>query len=835
MAQDVGGTVLNDSTDTNIVTESAVDSTQNDSIAKDTLNYSSTLEHEVDYNAEDSMIIDLGEDKIYLYGKAVAEYGDIKLEADFIEISLGKNELFATGLPDSTGEMSGYPVFTQGGKSFDSEEMRYNFKTQRGLSKTVRTQEADGYLHGEVVKKDTGKVIYIKDGKYTTCDYRDPHFHIHAKKLKVITQDKIITGPAYLTVADIPTPLVVPFGFFPNTEERANGILIPTPGRAQSRGLSLENGGYYFGYKDVIDFALRADLYSRGSWNGSIKSNYAQRYKFRGSIEYEAIKVKSGDEAFGNEVDLPLKHKIRWNHRQDPKARPNSNFNASVDFGSTDADQLNLNEDRSVQLRGNSNSSITFDKNFANTPFSMRVAAQSDQNARTGLVNVKLPTVSMNMTRIYPFKSKEFKSKEMPWEQIGMSATLQAQNSVSSTFEDLLSDSTLNAMKNGAELRVPINASYKVLKYLSLNPSITNRLVGVRQTTMKQYNPETGEIETELIDDLNAFWSGSASIGLRTVFYGMYSYKSEVVKAMRHQVTPNVSLSYTPDYGDPAWGYYRTVVDSTGKEIQYSIFDNSIYGAPGTNGNGVVNFGINNAFELKVLDRQDSTGADKKLRLIDNFSFRSSYNLAKDSNNFDPLSITLSTSVVPGFQLGGSASLDPYAWHPETGDQLANFQFAEDGRLGNWKSASANLTYSIRPKSSKKETEKKRDAMLKQGLYYDDFIDYSIPWDARVKYNIRYSNNGVKETVQQNIDLSGNMAVTRNWRVGLSTSYDLRDMSLGNTNFSIYRDLHCWEMTFTMTPFGQYQRYTFSINVKAGGPLESLKIPRNKTYTLPER
>ena len=597
----------------------------------------------------------------------------------------------------------------------------------------------------------------------------------------------------------------------------------------------MENGGYYFGYKDVVDFALRADIYSRGSWTGRVTSNYAQRYKFRGTLEYQAMKVRSGDAAFGNEVDLPIKHKIRWTHRQDPKARPNSNFNASVDFGSTDADQLNLNEDRSVQLRGNSKSSITFDKNFANTPFSMRLSAQSDQNARTGVVNVKLPTLAMNMTRVFPFKSKEFKSKEMPWEQIGVSATLQAQNSVSAQFEELLMDSTLNTMKNGAELRVPINASYKVLKYLSLNPGITNRFVGVRQTTIKTYNPETGEVETVLQDGLNGFWSGSASIGLRTVFYGMYTYKSQVVKAMRHQVTPNVSLSYTPDYSDPAWGYYRTVTDSSGKEETYSIFANSVYGAPGRQGNGVLNFSLNNAFEIKVLDRSDSTDADKKLRLIDRFNFGSAYVLAKDSNNFDPLSISLSTSVIPGFQLGGSASLDPYAWHPETGDQLAAFQFQQDGRLGNWRSANANLTYSIRPKGTRKETQKKRDDMLKQGLYYDDFIDYSIAWDAKVRYNIRYTNSGTKETVQQNVDLSGNFAVTRNWRVGFNTSYDLRDMSLGNTNFSIYRDLHCWEMTFTMTPFGLYQRYTFSINVKAGGPLESLKIPRNKTYTLPER
>ncbi len=828
------------STDSNLIGGLSPDSLLPDSLLPK--KRKSTLDHEVLYNSEDSMIIDLASDKVYLYGNAIAEYGDIKLEADFIEISLGTSELRATGMPDSTGELTGFPVFTQGGTVFDSKEMRYNFKTQRGLSRSVRTQEGSepnvSYIHGEIVKKDTGKVIYIKNGKYTTCEYEDPHYHIHAGKLKIITEDKIVTGPAYLSIAEIPTPLAVPFGFFPNSEGRANGLIIPAWSEVRGLGLGLSGGGYYFGIGDRADFALTADFYSRGSWNGYLNSRYAKKYRYNGNFGVQLIKRIYGEPEFPGYQNLPIRYKILWTHRQDPKAKPGRTFSASVDFGNPDADRLNINSGNVRQTRNSTKSSVNYSKTFANSPFAFRASASSDQNAATGNVNVQLPTAALTMARIYPFKRKEVVGKEKPWEKIGLRGTLEAKNQVTAPFESLLTDSTFNEMRNGIRADIPINAGYKVFKYLTLSPSLNNNFYGLRQTIRKEWNPDSNRVEESKVNDLAGYWVGSAGLQLSTIIYGLYNYKSDVVKAMRHQINPSVGVSYSPDYSDPSWGYFQSVqVDSFGNEDLYSIYATGVYSAPRANENGVFNISLNNTFELKVKDLKDTTGTgdDKKLRILDAFNFSTSYNVAKDSNNWNPLAVTVRTSIVPGLRFLGTASLDPYAWNETSGRQVAEYWYERDGTIGRWKTARVNLTYSITPKSSRAKTKQKEQALNERGLYYTDFVDFDVPWSARVGYNIGYSQNGLTETVTQTIDLSGDISITTNWKFGFNTSYNIRDMDFGdNTSFNIYRNLHCWEMTFNVYPFGTFQSYRFGINVKAT-MLQDLKLNRNRNFNVPLR
>jgi hypothetical protein len=826
---------LDDSTITSIL-----DSTQTDSTASDSLKPKrrrSSLDHQVLYNAEDSMLIDLGEDKVYLYGKAVAEYGDIKLEADFIEISLSKSELRATGLPDSNGKIVGTPVFQQGNTKFESGEMRYNFKTQRGLSKTVRTQEGEGYIHGEVVKKDTGKVIYIQNGKYTTCEYEDPHFHIHAKKLKIITEDKIITGPAYLSIADVPTPLAIPFGFFPNSEGRANGIIIPSWGETRGLGLSLNGGGYYFGIGDVADVAITADVFTRGSWNGYINSRYAKKYKYSGSGGLQLVKRIYGEPEFPGYNNKPLRYKIKWTHRQDPKARPGRTFSASVDFGNPDADRLNTNESATNQLRNSTKSSVNYTKNFANSPFALRVAASSDQNAKTGNVNLQLPNAALTMARVYPFKRDAAIGKEAPWEKIGIRGSLEAKNQVTAPFERLFSDSTLGEMRNGMRADIPINAGYKVLRFFTLTPSISNKLTGLRQTVRQEWNPDSNRVDEYKVNELAGYWEGGANLSLSTVIYGIYNYRSDVIKAMRHQVTPSASIGYKPDYSDPFWGYYKSVqTDSFGNMDEYSIYQTGVYNAPASKENGVLNLALNNTFELKVRNREDSTGdgKDKKLKLLDALGFATSYNLAKDSNNWAPLRISVRTSIVPGLRFNGSATLDPYAWNNETGRKVAEFWYTRNGKIGKWTRAQGNFTYNINPKSTRKKSEKKKDKLENQGLYYDDFVDFEVPWNASVTYNINYSRTAFTETISQNVDLRGDINLTTNWKVGVQTSYDIREQEISYTSFNVYRNLHCWEMSLRVVPFGTYQSYNFAINVKAS-TLQDLKLNRNRQFNVPLR
>lgn len=797
----------------------------------------SPLEHEVNYNADDSMHIDLKEEKVYLYGNAVAEYGDIKLEAAYIEIALNSSELMATGMPDSTGEMAGYPVFTQGAQTFDSEEMRYNFKTQRGLSKTVKTQEGEGYLHGNLVKKDTGDVIYIKDGKYTTCEYDDPHFHIHAGKLKVITQDKIITGPAYLAIADIPTPLAVPFGFFPNSDKRTNGLIIPTWGESQGQGFFLSRGGYYFGIKDRVDFAITGDVYTRGSWAGYATSRYSKKYRYNGNVGFELVKFVFSEPEYPDYFSAPLAYRLTWRHNQDPKAKPGRTFSADVDFGSPRASRYNLQSSTSNYLRSNVNSNVRYTKTFANTPFTFNAAASSSQNANTNQIDMRLPNASLTMARIFPFKRENALGKELPWEKIGLNASLEGANRLSADADSLFESSTLENMENGLQLKNQISAGYKVFKYLTLTPSVSNRLVGYRSTIRRTYNADSNEVEELIVERPNGFWEGSGRVALSTVIYGLYAYKSDVVKAMRHQMTPSISASYKPDYSKAKWGYYSSVQsDSLGNTQDYSYFAGGIYSAPGAQENGVIGVSLANTFELKVRDRSDSTDAeaDKKLRLLDAFNFASSYNLAKDSNQVSPLVISIRTNVIPGFTLNGSATLNPYAYNPETGLITKRFQFEEDGKIGTWRAANAALTWSINPKSSKKKSDEKKDQLQQANLYYDDFVDFDIPWNLNITYNISYTKSRLTETVNQNLDLRGDVNVTQNWKLGFQTSYDIANEQFAYTSLDIYRNLHCWEFSLRVIPFGIRQSYNFQINVKSA-ILQDLKLSRNRSFNVPER
>lgn len=797
----------------------------------------STLEYEVNYQSADSMRIDLAEQKVYLFGDAVAEYGDIKLEADYIEIALGANELHATGLPDSTGEIKGTPVFTQGEQSFESHEMRYNFKTKRGLSKEVRTQEGEGYLHGETVKKDSGDVIYIRDGKYTTCEYDNPHYHIHAGKLKVITKDKIITGPAYLSIADVPTPLGVPFGYFPNSEERSNGLIIPTWGESAGQGFYLSRGGYYFGLGDVMDFALMGDAYTRGSWATYLASRYAKRYRFNGNFGIDYVKSTFSEPEYPDYYEAPPRFNVTWLHRQDPKARPGSNFSADVTAGSSRIYRNNLQSSAGNYLKSNLTSSVRYSKSFANSPFSFSMAAAGSQNTQTQLVSAKLPDASLNMARIYPLKRKNAVGRERWYEKTGLNASLNAANKIDAHEDTVFTENTLRNMKNGAQLQSQASTGIKLFKYLTLTPTVSNRLVGYRSTIRKYYDSDSARAEDIRVDQVDGFWEGSGSLALTTVIYGTYNYRSEIIKAMRHQMTPSVSLSYKPDYSDPKWGYYTTVQrDSLGNESPYSFFEGGIYGAPGAQENGVVNFSLNNTLEMKVRQRTDSTEADKKLRLLDAFNLGTSYNISKDSLNWSPVQISVRTQVVKGLTMNGAATLNPYAENPLTGTTVNQWQYDINGKIGRWTAANAALTWNITPKKEEtvKKTDAKKDKLTEENLYYDDFIDFDMPWRLGLTYNIRYVRSNLEDVVTQNLDINGEVNVTQNWRVGYRTSYDITNEEFGYTSLNIYRNLHCWEFTINVIPFGRRQSYNFQINVKSS-VLQDLKLNRRRSFNVPER
>lgn len=806
----------------------------------------SSLEHEVNYQSADSMEVDLKAQKVYLYGNAVATYGDIELKAAYIEISLQQNELRATGMPDSNGNMIGEPVFAQGDQVFDAKEMRYNFKSKRGLSKHVKTQESGGYLHGETVKRDTGEVIYIQDGMYTTCEYDDPHFHIHAGKLKVIPKDKIITGPAYLAIADIPTPLVLPFGFFPNTDKRANGILLPTWTNTSNQGFGIMNGGYYLGVGESMDFSFMGDVYTRGGFAASVNSNYVKRYKFRGGYTFrytQTVFAEKGYPDYSNEGTF----NVRWTHSQDSKARPGTSFSAAVDVGSSRGYRNDFNSSTEDFLKSQMNSSIKYSKNFQNSPFSLIMSASSSQNTQREFVSIRAPMASLNMARVYPFKgdsprpSNSF-MKKSGIEGIGIQGSADFVNRLEGGEDTIFSNyknRMLRSMQNGVKVNSTMNTSVTLLKYLTLSPSTTHRVVGYRKTLRKEWDSDSAIIREYYQDGLDAFYDPSVSANLNTTVYGTYLFKSDLIRAMRHQIMPSATISYRPDYTKEFWGYYDEVQkNEEGDTELYSYFDDGAFSdRPARQGNGVISLNLANTLELKVRDRSDSTDAkqDKKLRLIDQFALNTNYAMAADSLKWNPLRVSFRTSLVPGLSIDASATLDPYARNKD-GDKIDQFQFDRNGAIGTWTSAVVRFTYDIRPGKNKKNKNNASDPATDptKSPYFTDFIDYSLPWNMNVRYNIVYGNDGVDESFRQVVDLTGQVQLSRNWQIGYRTGFDITNLDVTQTSIDIYRDLHCWEFSLGVVPFGVRERYTFQINVKPG-MLDALKIPRKWEYNKPDR
>lgn len=799
----------------------------------------SSIEESVDYKAKDSMRVDLVNQKVYLYGDAVAVYGDITLEAAYIEIELEKSELSATGLPDSTGEIQGLPIFTQGENMFRSGEMRYNFKSKRGLSKEVKTQEADGYLHGETVKRDTGEVIYIKNGKYTTCEYDDPHFHIQAKKLKVIPGDKIITGPAYLAIANIPTPLALPFGFFPNTENRSNGLIIPSYGQNSNQGFFLAGGGYYLGINDHMDLSLTGDIFSRGSWAVQASSNYIKRYKYRGNFNVEYRRNIFSEKAYEDYAVRPS-FGIRWSHIQDAKARPNSSFNVSIDAQSVTNARSNPNASQDNFLQSTRSSQIAYVYNFQRVPLTLSLNARATQNLRDSTFNATLPGATVTMPRIFPFK-KKIGGKKNAFTDIGLSATMQARNEIRAKEDSLFSLSTFENMNNGVQLEIPLSTSFKVLKFITVSPSINNRFVGYLSTSTQNWNEEDSTIVTNTINDVKGFWEGNASVNTSTRIYGTYQFGDGALKAIRHVMTPTVGASWKPDYSEPQWGYYgETVINENGDIGKYSYFEDRIYSVPGARENGVINFGLQNTFEAKIRDSKDTTDATatKKLRLLDAFNLRSSYSIAAETMKWSPVAVSLRTTVIKGLTFNANSILNPYSLNYE-GVAVNRFQYYVDGRLGRWTSATMGLTWSLKPKKKEKteetteektdgeDAETKKAKLLDQGMYYTDFVDFDIPWSMNFTYNFNYSKPGFDASTTQSLLVRGDVSVTKNWKVSFSSGFNFELLEVTNTRLSIHRNLHCWEINAEVIPFGPQQRYMVTIGAKPG-VLQDLKLNRRR-------
>ena len=816
----------------------------------------SVIDDMIERTCNDSTIQDLKNNKVYYYGGAKVVYGDITIEADYIEFDFEKRTVYAKGMPDSTGKIQGKPIFYEGDSKYFSEEMTFNFETKKGIITKVFTEDAMGYIHGNKIKKMDDNTINIKSGSYTTCSNPEhPHYEFHFGKAKVIPDDKIVTGPAYFKLEETPLPIGVPFGIFPNTKGQRNGILIPSWGESANRGFYFENGGYYWGINEYMDLQLIGDIYTRGSWAIKPTLRYNKRYAFNGSFSgsYAVNKIGTKGSADYNES---TDFKIRWIYKQDPKARPKSSFSADVYIVSSNYNKYNAVSSNEY-LSNTFQSSIAYQTRIGNL-FNFTANASHSQNTLTHIMTVTLPEFTLSMNRIYPLKNIGNQTKKRWYKDLYISYTANAKNYISMADSLYFKPNWLDNLQNGIQHRIPISMPIKLFKYITWTTSatLTDRMYfryfekeWVNDTSM----PNGGYLRTDTINQFRNAFNFDVSSSLTTKLYGQVNFKKGPIRAIRHVFTPSIGISYNPDFSKDFWNYYGTYYDANGVEQLYSMFQGNIYGTPPQGESGRINYSFGNNLEIKVPSRKDTITGMKKIKLIEDLTLSGSYDLAKDSLNFSYLSINGRTTLFKGLSVRYSSIWDPYILDSSGRKQLNKFEWDVNKRLFRKNSVSWNfsLSYSLNNETFKKDkkttnTETKQfestplaseQEMNDIRTNPEDYVDWSTQWALSLSYNLTMSNNlsyinyilKDDRRVIQTLGVNGNVNLSPKWKVSVQTGWDFELKKLSYTSLTVYRDLHCWEMRFNWIPYGTYKSWNFTINVKAAA-LQDLKLTRKKDY-----
>jgi len=831
----------------------AIDTTKKDSLQVKV--NKKAIKSKVEYNSDDSICFDFKSQKAFLFKNAEINYEKINLKSAYVEASFKDHIVFAKGIADSTGNEKGLPEFKDGNQSFKSKTLNYNFDSKKGISTNVITKEGEGFLHGTTIKKMTDNVTNAYKGGYTTCDLDHPHYSMIFTKAKVIPDNKIVTGPVFLSIEDVVIPVCLPFGLFPNKKGRNSGILIPTYGESTSRGFYFENGGYYFGISDYMDLQVLGDIYTHGSY--AIKPNFAykKRYKYSGNFSFNYALNKTGTEGtsdFTKSTDFA----IRWTHTQDPKARPNSTFSANVDLQSRKYNQYN-------PVSANNYLSNTFSSNIAyQTTLAEKLFFTSNfnltQNTLTKQITVTLPEVSLSANQFYPFRSKNMTGTPKWYENISVNYRMNARNELQ-TYDTLLFKSKmLDQFNYGMQHTIPISSSIKLFKYFNLTnslnfnerwypKSITEKWVN--DTLKTKTDTVVGYVRTDTVNGFKAAHDFSFNSSLSTKLYGMLQFKKGPVKAIRHVLTPNVGFSFRPDFADPWWGYYRKVqMDSTGKERLYSIFQDgnyqSLYGTPPSGKSGSLNFSLSNNLEMKVRSQKDTVTGTKKIMLIDNFTISTSYDIAKDSLRWAPISMNGHTTLFKNVQVYYSSVWDLYA-RDSLGSYINRYEWDVHHRIlkFNNNSWSFSLNYNLSSDKFKKKNqnvEKKPVSGTPEEIeavnnFPSDYVDWNNNWSLNIAYSFRRTStyipakDNLKRDIIQTISFNGDVSITPKWKVTFNSGYDFEGGKVSYTSINVMRDLHCWEMRFNWIPIGGMKSWNFAINVKSS-VLKDLKLTKKKDF-----
>lgn len=796
----------------------------------------------VSYKAADSVAIDLESKKAFLYREGEIDFEDMNLKADAVVLDFNSQRLHANGVVDSAGKYQGRPVFKQGESEYNADTLMYNYKSGKGLIYGVITQEGDGFLHGDKIKKINDSVMYLSSGQYTTCNYAHPHFAINFTESKLIANDKILTGPAYVSIEDVPTPLALPFAFFPLAHDRSSGILLPSYGWMNGRGYYLKDGGYYFAINDFVDLALLGELYTNLSWALEAQSNYYRRYKYKGNFDIRYGVTKTGIRGDTNTYNKYGDFKVTWRHDQDAKANPNSRFSANVNLISRNYNRNTTNS--ADYFNSTTTSSVSYTTSLGSW-FNLALSARESYNIQTGLMNIQLPSLSLSSNTFYPFRRKMPSGAYRWYENISMSYVLEGANNVNAQDTNILKKSILNQMQYGISHRLPIQSTLKVLKFFNWTNSLTYNERWHWSTIDKSID-STG---TLVIDTIRGF-KANRDIGfnstLSTRIYGMFNFKFGPLKALRHVVNPSLSFNFRPDFGSERFGYWKSYTDTTGYVHRYSIFEQSLYGGPADGRSGQIGFSIGNNLEAKIKPLRDTSDELKKVMLIENLSLSMNYDLARDSLNWSNLNVSGRTTLFKMLVLNYSGSFSPYEID-SLGNKHNRYLWNTEKRLfklsqSTW---STQLSWSLNNNTFKKDAPKGQGQMVapimqtpydySPALMMGTYADFSVPWNVSLHYTMSYvsaydaARFNINRNLTHSVSISGNFSLTENWKFNISTGYDFTNKGMSYTSIDIYRDLHCWEMRFNWVPFGYYKSWNFVINIKASS-LHDVKYEKRENY-----
>lgn len=833
------------------------------------------------YECTDSMVWSRA-GNAYLYGSSKVTYDNVELTADVITMNMDSSVVHANGRPDSTGVMVGLPIFKDGSTPYESDRMSYNFKSKKGFISNVYTQQGDGFIMGGKAKKDSADVFYSEDGKYTTCDAEHPHFYIQLTRAKVRPKKDVVSGPLYLVIEDVPLPLALPFGYFPFTSSYSSGIIMPTYGDEMERGFYLREGGYYFAISDKLDLRLTGEIYTKGSWGLGAASTYAKRYRYSGNIDFNYLVTKEGEKGLPDYA-VGKNFRLQWSHRQDPKAHPNSNFSASVNFATASYERANLNSLYNPILNSQSmrTSSVSYSHTFPNIGLTISTTMNIAQNIQDSTLSLTLPNLSVSLSKKYPFKRKKRAGDERWYEKISLSYSGQMSNSIS-TKEDKVFDSNLmRDWKNGFKHYIPVSATFQLFDVINITPSFNYTERWYLKKVNQRWDDASNSVVRDTINGFNRVYNYNFSISANTTLYGFYQpagfLKKSRIHTIRHVFKPSISFTYAPDFGDYRYGYYDSYVytDKNGevRTVEYSPYQNSLYGIPGKGKTGSISFSVSNNVEMKWRTKNDSL---KKISIIDELGASISYNMAAKTRPWSNLSTRLRLKLSKNYTFSLNATWATYAYTFNENGQVVVGDRTEwsYGRFGRFQGMSQNISYTFNNKTYDKikkwlfgedEEEKGADGIIEDDVEKsldkkddsreslrnskakkskdaevdeDGYMRFKFPWSLTVSYGIIMAENtAAKINVKtmrypykftQNLNVSGNIGISDNWNINFTSGYNFEFKKLTTTMLNISRDLHCFEMSCGIV-LSPYASFNFSFRATSQMLADALKFEKRSS------